>query len=85
MYLGETARRLQERVLKHAVNDKKSNIVRHSMDTGHPPVCIKDFQILTKGFNHCKFESKICIPLLIKKYHPTLNDQEHSVAHDLFN
>ena len=79
-YLGETARRLQDRVLDHAGKDRKSNIVKHSMDTGHPPVCIKDFQILTKGFSYCKFKRKICAALLIKKHQPTLNAQEHSVA-----
>ena len=51
-HLGETARRLQEKVLEHAGKDRKSNMVKHSMDTDHPPVCMKDFQILKKGFNH---------------------------------
>ena len=84
-YLGQAARRLQERVLEHAGKDRKSNIVKHSMDTGHPPVCMKDFQILTKGFNHCKFKRKICDPLLIKKHQPTLNAQKHLVTLELFN
>ena len=57
-YLGETARSLQERVLDHAGKDKKSNMARKSMDRSHPPVCMKDFQILTKGFNHCKLKRK---------------------------
>ena len=50
------------------------------MDTDHQPVCMKDFQMLTKGFNHCKFKRKICKALLIKKHQPTLNPQEHSVT-----
>ena len=66
-YLGETARRLQERVLEHAGKDRRSSIVKRSMDTCHPPVCIKDFLILTKGFSHYKFKRKICEALLIKK------------------
>ena len=65
-YLRETARRLRETVLEHAGKDRKSNMVKHSMDTGHPPVCKKDFQILAKGFNHRKFKRKICEALLIK-------------------
>ena len=28
------------------------------MVKGHPPVYMKDFQILTKGFNYCKFKRK---------------------------
>ena len=65
-YLGEAARRLRERVLDHAVKDRKSNMVKHSMGTGHPPLFMKDFQILAKGFNHCQFKRKICKALLIK-------------------
>ena len=84
-YLGETARRFQERVLEHAGKDRKSNMVKHSMDTGHPPLCMKDFQILTMGFNYCKFKRKIYKALFTKKHQPTLNDQEHSVTLELFN
>ena len=67
-YSGETARILQERVLDHAGKDRKSNMVKHSMDTGHLPKCIKDFQILTKEINHSKFKRNICHALLIKKH-----------------
>ena len=64
-YLRETARRLQEKVLEHAGKDRKSDMVKHSMDIGHPPVCVIDFQILTKGFSHCKFKRNKCKALLI--------------------
>ena len=73
-YLGETAIRLQERVLEHARKDRKSNMVIYGMDTGHPLVCMIDFQILTKGFNHCKFQRKLYEALLIKKYQPAQNN-----------
>ena len=55
------------------------------MDTGHPPVSMKDFRMLTKGFNHRKVKRKICEVLLIKEHQPTLNAQEHSVTLELFN
>ena len=83
-YLEETAQRLRERVLDHAGKDRKFNMVKHSMDTGCPPVRRKDIQILIKGFKHCKFKRKICKALLIKKHQPTLNDQEHSAMFELF-
>ena len=76
-YLEETSQRLRERVLEHAGKGKRSNIVKHSMGTGRPPVCMKDFQILTKWFKHCKFKRKICQALLIKRHRPTLNAQEN--------
>ena len=47
-YIGETARRLQERVLDHAGKDRISNMVKHSMDTSHLPVCIKIYSIAHK-------------------------------------
>ena len=50
------------------------------MDTGHSLVSMENFQILTKGFNHCKFKRKICEAFLIKKHQPTLNAQEQSVT-----
>ena len=77
-YLGETARRLRERDLNHAGKGRESNLVKHSMNTDHPTVYMKNVQILTKGFNHCKFK-KICEALLIKEHRPTLNAQEQSV------
>ena len=54
------------------------------MAAGHPQVCLKDFQILTKGFSHCKFKRKICEALLKKKHQPALNAEEHSVTLELF-
>ena len=50
---------VSDRVLDHAKKDRKSNMFKHSIDSGHPPVCMKSFKILTKGFNHCKFKNKI--------------------------
>ena len=72
-YFGETVRIFQERVLDHARKDRKSNMVKHTMDIGYPPVCMTDFQILTEGFNHRNFMRKTCEALLIKKHRPTLN------------
>ena len=54
------------------------------MNTAHPAVYMKDFQILAKGFNHCKFK-KICEALLIKEHRPTLNAQEQSATLELLN
>ena len=34
-YIGETARRLSERVMDHAGRDTKSRIVRHGLNSNH--------------------------------------------------
>ena len=46
---------------------------------------LKDFKILTKSFNHCKFKRKVYEALIIKNHQPTLNAQKKSVTPELFN
>ena len=53
---------------------------KHSIDTGHPPVCKKDFHAITKGFNHFKFKRKICEALLMKNPTNTKWSRAHSNA-----
>ena len=84
-YLGETARRLNERVLEHAGKDKKSHMLRHTLQSGHPPVSLNDFKVLVKGFKNNRTKRKISEALLIKQYRPTLNTQENLIALELFN
>ena len=45
-YIGETGRRLKERVLDHQYRDKKSHILQHSMSSNHPPAEYSNFTIL---------------------------------------
>ena len=47
-YLEETSQRLRERVLEHAGKDKRSNIVKHSIGTGRPPVLYERVSDLNK-------------------------------------
>ena len=37
-YLGDTARSINDRVLKHAGKDKKSHMSRYTLQSGHPSV-----------------------------------------------
>ena len=39
-YLEETARRINETVLEHAGKDKKSYMLQHTLQSGHPPVSL---------------------------------------------
>lgn len=84
-YLGETARRINERVLEHAGKDKKSHMLRHTLQSGHPSVSLSDFKILVKGYKNNRMKRKISEALLIKQYRPTLNKQENSIPLELFN
>ena len=43
-YIGETARRLSERVMDHTGRDTKSHIFRHSLNSNHGTVNIENFK-----------------------------------------
>ena len=65
-YIGEIARRLIERVKDHNERDKSSDLVKHSTESGHDPVCHGNFRILDKGYNN-SFKRKVAEARLIKK------------------
>ena len=69
-YIGEIARRFIERVKDHNGRDKSSNLVKHSMESRHDPVCHGNFRILDKGYNNT-FKRKVAEARLIKKYKPS--------------
>ena len=68
----------------HNGHDKRSHLVKHSIESGHDPVRPGIFRILDKGYNNT-FKSKVAEALLIKKHKPSLNVQEKSVKLELFN
>ena len=74
-YLGETARKINERVIEHAGKDKKSHTLWYTLQSGHPSVSLNEFKILGKGFSNTRVKRKISEVLLIKQYRPTLNTQ----------
>ena len=84
-YVGETGRRLQDRVDEHSRKDSKSNILRHSYQENHKNVSRNNFQILGNGYKKMKFKRKLSEALYIIELRPSLNRQETSVALKLFN
>ena len=45
-YIGEIGQPLKERVKDHNGRDKSSQLVKHSIESGHDPVCHGNFRIL---------------------------------------
>ena len=45
-YIGETARRISERVLDHNGKDINSHFYKHSIKTGHQTLEISDYRII---------------------------------------
>ena len=83
-YIGETGRRLQERIKDHNARDKSSSLCKHALETGHPPVNIEQFLVLNDGLNNYK-KRKLSEALFIKEQKPTLNEQGQSIPLTLLN
>ena len=72
-YIGETARRLIERVMDHAGRDAKSHIVRHCLNSNYETVNIENFKILNMGYDNNTYKKRISEALFVKQYRPSLN------------
>ena len=83
--IGESGRRISERIKDHNGRDLKSHILRHSVESGHANVSYEDFKIIAKNFNNNSWKRKIAESLLIKEKRPTLNIHDKSVPLKLFN
>ena len=83
-YIGENGRRISERIKDHNGRDLKSNILRHSVESGYVNDSYEDFKIIA-NFNNNHWKHKIAESLLIKEKRPTLNTHDKSVPLKLFN
>ena len=80
-YIGETSRRIRERVIDHQRRDKNSHIMKHAEINDHAAAEIKNFEILSRNNHHYK-RRKITEALYIKEMKPDLNKQE--LSHPLY-
>ena len=83
-YIGETSRRLKQRITEHQYRDKNSHILKHCMAENHPPAEEDNFSILSSNFTYYK-ERKISEAIYIANEKPSLNIQEQSIPLKLFN
>ena len=84
-YIGESGRRISERIKDHNSRDLKSHILRYSVESGHVNVSCEDFKIIAKNFNNNSWKHKIGKSLLVKEKRPTLNIHDKLVPLKLFN
>ena len=84
-YVGETGRRIIERIKDHSSRDHASHMVKHNIETSHTDVNTANFKIIDIDFNNNKRKQKIRELLWIKDLRPTLNVQEKSIPLKLFN
>ena len=66
-YLGETGRRISERVLDHAWSDPNSHLFNDSVESGHPVSDMNNYKTIEKGYKNNVRKRKIAEALLIKK------------------
>ena len=84
-YIGESARRLDERIKDHNGWDRNSHLFKHSVESRHDPVLKNYFRIIGKGYRNNSSGRKIAEALFIKKTKHSMNIQEKSVKLELFN
>ena len=84
-YVGESARRITERIKDHNGRDHTSQVWNHSIEKSHKNVNTIDFKSIDKNFHNNKRKRKIVEALWIKDLRPTLNTQEKSIQLKLFN
>ena len=84
-YIGETGKRISERIIDHAGRNSNSCVYKNCIETGHRSPDINDFKIIGSKFRKNVFKRKIAETLLIKQLNPTLNKQGKSIELNLFN
>ena len=84
-YVGETGRRIIERIKDHSGRDHASHMVKHNIESSHTDVNTANFKIIDMNFSNNKRKRKIAESLWIKDLRPTLNVQEKSIPLKLFN
>ena len=84
-YIGETKRRMSERISDHNGRDISSYLLKHVIESGHRHITGENFKIINNGFRNNTLKRRIAESLLIKEKKPTLNKQEQSLKLKLYN
>ena len=74
-YIGETNRRILERVIDHSGRDKNSTVFKHSAITGHKIISMTVVKLIAKSFK-CDESREITETFLIREKKPSLNIQD---------
>ena len=83
-YIGETNRRIAERIQDHNNRDKFSHLLKHAHEKGHTHVCENNFKVFGNNYQS-NIKRKISESLYIRQLKPTLNANEKSIPLHLFN
>ena len=64
-YIGETARRVNERIVDHTGRDINSHLLKHSIESGHKPLEAVDYKIIGTGYRNNTIKTKLSEALFI--------------------
>ena len=84
-YVGESARRISEKIIDHNGGDPKFHLFKHSCCKNHPNTSKTDFKIISSGFKNNYYRRKIAEALLLKQVKPSLSVRQKSYELKLFN
>ena len=84
-YVGESGRRVLERVKNYNGRDNSCHIFKHCVAADHQFVSCGNLRIVGRNYGNNKQKWKIAEALLMKNLKPSLNVQEKPVALKLFN
>ena len=65
VYIGETRRRLQERLKDHCGRDENSHVFRHSFNNKHGEITMENVKIINKNYNNY-YKRKVSEAIFIK-------------------
>ena len=83
-HVGETDRRIKERIIDHNKRDKSLHLLKHDCETQHIHVCIDNFIILNDNYKN-NIKRKTSETLYIRTLKPTLNVKEKLIRLELYN
>ena len=84
-YVGETGRRISERILDHNGRDVNSHLLKRHMEKENQCLQNEYFVILNRSFRNNTIKRKISKALWIKDLRPTLNKQDKLIELKLFD
>ena len=83
-YIGETNRRIVERIQDYNNRDKNSHLLKHAREKGHTHIWENDVKVLGNNYQS-NIKRKISESLFIRQLKPTLKANEKSIPLHLFN
>ena len=83
-YIGETDRRISERIIDHNKRDKNPHPLQHAQNKKHAHVWVRDITILNSNYRS-KIKRKISESLYIRSKNATLNTKKTSMKLNPFN